>query len=474
VQNANNEIFKGTDINQNALLESMVEGVILQDLDGNIIQCNQSALEILGTNKDQLNIRVKGTDNELNLSEWEKVFPGRYHPGMTSLVTGEIQKNISLRIFRDDGEMRWISLNSVPIFDNNKKPLQLINTFTDITEINRILNDLKQVQLLFNISHDLMIIANKDGFFKKINPRFIDVLGYELNEISSEKFLNFVHAEDLDETTKKLGRLGEQNENIHFINRYKTKKNDYRIFDWVVVPDPETNLIYFTARDITEYQEEELEILHSSKVYSVGELTSSIAYLLNAQLSIIAGNISFLQTQMSNERIATKDLKDKVDGIMEAISKISKTTKDLSSFSRYIENERVSNIPLNRILANITDLIQEKFRIHGVKLNIKLENNLIIHSRESQIVHAFINLLNIVYNFIHSERESWVELIGSSSDNLIHITITYSSKSEKDSLNKKLEITKKIIEENFGTFYMDQSAPNNRFIIEFPKVLNET
>ena len=472
--NAKNEIFKGTDINQNALLESMVEGVILQDLDGNIIQCNQSSLDILGLTKEQLNMRSKNLDNEIDLVEWEKVFPGKQHQGMTSLVTGEIQKNILLRIFRGDGEMRWISLNSSPILDKNKTPLQLINTFTDITEMNRVINDLKQVQLLFNISHDLMIIANKDGFFKKINPRFINVLGYELNDIASEKFLNFVHEEDLDETKKKLSQLSEEKENIHFINRYRTKNNDYRIFDWAVVPDSETNLIYFTARDITDYQAEELEILHSSKVYSIGELTSSIAYLLNAQVSIIAGNISFLQTQLNNERIAPKDLKNKIDGTMEAISKISKTTKDLSNFARYVENERVSNIPLNRILANITDLIQERFRIHGVKLKITLEDNLIIHSRESQIVHAFINLLNIVYNLIHSDRECWVDIIGNASEELIRITITHSSSSMKDSFEKKLEITKKIIEENFGTFYLDQSTPNNRFIIEFPRVLNET
>lgn len=470
--NSQNDLMNNAEINLMLLLQNMVEGVILQNKDGEIIQINQAALDILGMTNARINQRPDSETQDLNLAEWDKVFPGKKHPGMTSLKSGEIQKSLVQRVFRNDGELRWISLNSVPIFDENKNPTHLISTFTDVTEMRRLLNELKQVQLLFNISHDLMIITNKEGYFKKINPRFVDVLNYNFEEVSNQNFLNLIHPEDIDSTKAEMNKLNNQREAIHFINRYKSKNNIYRVFDWIVVPDSDTNLIYFTARDITDYKAEELELLHSSKVYSIGELTSSIAYLLTSQLSIIEGHISYLQSQMVNGEIKIDILKYKIEAIHEATTKIAKTTKDLSNFARYVENERITNISLSRILENITDLCKERFRIHGVHLKIILGDNLFIKSRESQIVHAILNLLNIHYNLVHSERESWVELVGSADNGLVHIIISCSGLRDQE-LKQKFSIPKKLIEENFGSFHIDQSSSGNRLIIEFPQVLRD-
>jgi PAS domain S-box-containing protein len=375
-----------------------------------------------------------------------------------------------LRIFRQDGEVRWISLNAVPILDGSKPPTQLICTFTDITEMRRILNDLKQVQLLYNISHDLMIISNQEGYFKRVNPRFSSVLGYTLDEIISKKFLDYVHDDDLEATKFEMHKLLEKKESIHFINRYKTKSDEYRVFDWVVVPDPETNLIYFTARDVTDYRAEELDIIHSSKVYSIGELTSGLAYFLNGQLSIIGGHISFIQSHMARGELDPKDLKDKIKSIEDSVSKLTKTTKELTTFARDIENERIINVSLSRILDNVLALCKERFRIHGVKLETKLDTDLVIHSRESQIAHVLISLLNIAYNAVHAQRDSWVELEGTAIDDLVRITITDSSLSTEAPDQKYFNVPKEIIEENFGNLYFDSSSPNTRFVIELPRV----
>ena len=463
VQNSKNGEFDKSTIDQNALLQSMIEGMILQDSAGLILQFNQAALDILGISKEQLIDHKTSPEKELN--EWDKIFPGKNHIGMNSIKTGVIQRNIVLQIFRPEGEIRWISLNAVPIFDDNKIPYQLICTFTDITKIRQTINDLKQIQLLYNISHDLMIITNYDGFFKRINPRFTSVIGYTLTEIIAQKFINFVHPEDLSVTETELSKLLMEKETIHFINRYRTKQNDYRIFDWVVVPEIETNLIYFTARDITEYRSEELEIIHSSKVYSIGELTTGLTYLLAGQLSIISGHISFIQSRIDHGEIDLEDLKNKIHNIENSILKLSKTTKELTSFSRNIENERVSNVSLKRVIDSIIGLCKERFRIHGVKLETKLEGDLFIRSKESQIAHILIRMLNIAYSEVH-----WVELSGKVIENMVRITITNSHKWVEEPNEKKINLPRSIVEENFGTLYFDHSSPYARYIIEFPTV----
>jgi PAS domain S-box-containing protein len=467
VQNSKNGEFDKSNINQNALLQSMIEGMIMQDSDGKIIQFNQAALDILGLSEEQLKDQEHHAFPEKDLYEWDKVFPGRNHIGMNSIKTGVIQRNIVLQIFRPEGEIRWISLNAVPML-NEKNNIHLICTFTDITNMRQMLNDLKQIQLLYNISHDLMIITNYEGFFKRINPRFTSVIGYTLTEIISQKFITFVHPDDLALTENEMLKLSEEKETVHFINRYKTKQNDYRIFDWVVVPEIETNLLYFTARDITEYRAEELKILNSSKVYSIGELTSGLTYLLTGQLSIISGHISFIQSRISQGKIDLEDLRNKIQNIQESILKLSKTTKELTSFSRNIENERVSNVSLRMVIDSIIGLCKERFRIHGVKLETKLEGDLIIRSKESQIAHILIRMLNIAYNDVHTQRDSWVELSGKVIDKIVRLAITNSNKWTEEPNEKKLNLPRGIIEENFGTLYFDHTSPNTRYIIEFP------
>ena len=438
--------------------------MILQDADGKIIQFNQAALNILGITETHLMLQDY-VDSQIP----DKIFPGKNHIGMRSLQSGQTQKNIVLSIFRSDGEMRWISLNAVPILDNSQNKMnQLICTFTDITESKKNLNDLKQIQLLFNISHDLTVITNKEGYFKKINPRFQEVLGYTFLEVVSQKFINFIHSEDLELTKLELKKVIENKESVHFINRYKTKNNDYRVFDWVVVPDKETNLVYFTARDITDYRAEELDLIHSSKVYSIGEMTSGIAYAIHGELTVIAGHLSYIQDQLGKNFIEPDELKKRVNNIEESVDRLTKTTKGLTSFARNCENEPFLNFSLNKIIENALGLCKERFRVHGVKLNVQLSEDLYIRCRESQITHVFITLLNSSYDEVHSLRDSWVHLIGHVQDNTIKIFISNSAEKSKDIDPKAFSIPQNIIEENFGVFHLDQAEPHTRFVLEFP------
>lgn len=465
----NNGGNKETSHNKTALFQNMTEGMLLQDRTGRIIEFNQAALDILGITEEQVD-SINNLDSELP----ENIFPGKNHIGMNSFKTGKTQRNIILNIFTLAGEIRWISLNCVPLFfENNDVPDQLLNTFTDITETKKALSDLKQIQLLFDISHDLVIIANFEGYFKKINPRFQEILGYRLSEILSQKFLNFVHPEDLELTQRELKKIIELKESVHFINRYKAKNGEYRVFDWVVVPGQEENIIFFTARDITDYRAEELDLIHSSKVYSIGEMTSGIAYIIHVQLAVIGGHISFIQDQLDKGSIEPRELKNKIQSIEESIQRLAKTTKELTSFARNTDNEQLSDVSLSRILESVLDLCKERFRIHGVKLGVQIEDDPVIHCRESQIAHLFITLLNHAYDEVHSDRDSWVELIGKIEHDLIRISISDSSRKVREQNAKPFNIPQVIIEENFGVIYFDNTNPHTKFILEFPLVKKE-
>jgi len=117
----------------------------------------------------------------------------------------------------------------------------------------------KELDQFFNVSTDLLCIANTDGYFLRLNPVWERTLGYSKKELMAQKFLDFVHPDDLVRTQGAISTLGSQQTVIHFENRYRCKDGTYRWIDWSSAPTG--NLIFAVARDVTERKHAE-EALH--------------------------------------------------------------------------------------------------------------------------------------------------------------------------------------------------------------------
>lgn len=358
-------------------------------------------------------------------------------------------------------------MNSSLNLRNEKEEKRVLTANNNIIP-NTDLSDLKQIQIFFNISHDIMAIMDKAGQFEKFNPRFVDVLGYFKEEVFLKNFIDFVHPDDLKITLEELEKSNKSGSPVHFINRYKAKSGNYRILDWVVVPDKEHNLNYLTARDITDYKEEELNLIHSSKIYTIGEMVNGLSYMVNGQLSTIGGILSFLNDQISSQSVNLDEFKDRIQKIEEAIKRLSRVTKELDKFSKGNANEPLIETSLSNLIDNATELCKECFRIHNVKLEIDIQKDLMIKCYESQITHALVAILNHSYHAVHKLRDSWVKLEAFSKDNKIQIEIT-DNRIKTDSIDDtKISAHQLVIEKNFGKLSYDKNAVNHKLIIEFP------
>ena len=88
----------------------------------------------------------------------------------------------------------------------------------------------------FNISLDLLCVANTDGYFLRLNPPWEKALGYTRQELMASRFFDFVHPEDLAKTQEAVSALKSQQKLIRFENRYPCKDGTYRWLEWTATP----------------------------------------------------------------------------------------------------------------------------------------------------------------------------------------------------------------------------------------------
>jgi diguanylate cyclase (GGDEF)-like protein/PAS domain S-box-containing protein len=167
-----------------------------------------------------------------------------------------------------DGKLIWCSINVNAVRGPDGEILRLDSRLMDITERKlaevAIQQKTEDLDRFFNLSLDLLCIADTEGYFRRLNRAWEDTLGFSLDDLIGRSFLNLVHPEDLDKTLSAMSDLSNQQPVINFVNRYRCKDGTYKWIEWRSIPVG--NLIYAAARDITEHKLSEEELYESRRM----------------------------------------------------------------------------------------------------------------------------------------------------------------------------------------------------------------
>jgi len=143
----------------------------------------------------------------------------------------------------------------------------------------------EELDRFFALSLDMLCIAGFDGYFKRVNASWQRTLGYTETELLSRPYFELIHPEDRDVTRVQVGRLTDGQEVTYFENRYLHKDGTFRWLLWTSKPLPQLQIIYASARDITERKAAEETMasyareLESSQ-HALEEQTASLAHLV--------------------------------------------------------------------------------------------------------------------------------------------------------------------------------------------------
>ena len=105
---------------------------------------------------------------------------------------------------------------------------------------------------LFEKTLDLVCIAGRDGYFRKVNSAVINTLGYTQEELLKSPIYTFIHPDDRERTSRERNRLLTGNALINFQNRYVTKDGSVVWLEWTSVFLTDNEIVFAIAKNITQ------------------------------------------------------------------------------------------------------------------------------------------------------------------------------------------------------------------------------
>ncbi|MFO7874212.1 MAG: PAS domain S-box protein [Bacteroidales bacterium] len=177
--------LKDSEEKHRRLYETMSQGVIYQATDGSIISANPAAERVLGLSLDQMQGKTSMDPRWKMIKEDETKVPGKDHPSMIALRTGEKTGPVIRAVFAPErNEYVWLSITATPLFrPGEDKPFQVYAVFDDITEEKRKEDEIKQQQQLINTTFEKLPIGIAVNTVKPtlkaetINDKFAEIYG---------------------------------------------------------------------------------------------------------------------------------------------------------------------------------------------------------------------------------------------------------------------------------------------------------
>lgn len=117
-----------------SVVAALSEGVALIDADGSFVTINDSALQILGVSREEMEARRYGGEGWDAIREDGTRFPTEDFPVAVTFRTGQPMREAIMGIRRTDGQRVWISVNTSPVeLTADGRVGRVVASFADIT-----------------------------------------------------------------------------------------------------------------------------------------------------------------------------------------------------------------------------------------------------------------------------------------------------------------------------------------------------
>jgi PAS domain S-box-containing protein len=400
---------RDTEVRLRAILETMAEGVIVQDHLGCILDCNTAASVILGHPPERLRgLTLADCDWDL-LREDGSTVADDDRPAAAVLRLGHPVRNLVLAIVprrsRDLAgepplkEARWVLVNAMPLgagsLGDKRGAAGVVSTYIDIStsiRAGRLLRESEERYRELVESLPLMVIqTDTDMRITYANAATSRLTGYTAQEIAEPSaWSRLIHADDLPRILT-LARDALEGRGGRAEYRYRAKDGAEKVGLALTEPQRRADgAIVGTSTliiDMTRERELEQELLRAQRLELIGRLSSGIAHDFNNLLSVVLSLTELVSSSLPPHHAGHEDL----GRIKEATEQAANLASQLLAFSK---QRRVAarRIEINHIVARTLELLRASLPSR-IDLRAELaEQDLFIQADETQVQQVLMNL----------------------------------------------------------------------------------
>ena len=243
------------------LWENANDILYIHDMDGNFIEMNRVGREVIGYSEEEI--------RQLNVRD---IVDRRYLPiamekMREKILTKQATEPYELLCHTKDGREIWVEIRSRPIIENGVV-VAVEGVARDITERKKMVEELQKYERFYKNAQDLFFIIGKDGKFVNVNPKFPELLGYEVDEIIGHTSRKLIHPDELD-SVKEFFTRAMKGEPVRGEFRALTKDGRVLWFDiveWPVFKGGEVIEVEGIVREITERKRMEEELIKVNRL----------------------------------------------------------------------------------------------------------------------------------------------------------------------------------------------------------------
>lgn len=303
-------------------------------------------------------------------------------------------------------------------YDYIPKPIdrhQLLKVVKNAVEKKKLMDEKKELEqknqkIIENLPSALLIL-DKDLKVKSANPRFYQIFKTNKDESIGKLICNAikcnrgyidgnygVHKEcPILQNILFLSENGENFKNLELEYICKINGTSEKRFLSVIGAKLNSELL-IAIDDITDKKNAEIKLINSSKLATLGEMSTGMAHEINQPLNVISLTTGLLK--MLKERGALTDEKfyEKIEIIDQMVNRIAKLMDHLRNFARQDKYE-FSEMNIKESINGALSIMGERLRRHSIELILDIPSDLpSIHGQVNQIEQVIINLItNAIY-----------------------------------------------------------------------------
>jgi PAS domain S-box-containing protein len=186
------------------------------------------------------------------------------HPEDRALVAAGIKTLLAegrhvmmYRFQRADGRYRLMKDDVRLLRDASGNPTEIAGFWIDVTDERRMTEAMDR---WYRLSLDMACELDGNLRFRRVNPAFERILGYQEGDLLRKPLADFVHRDHIQHTTDTLQAVWSATTPVRFENRCRRSDGTYSWLQWDAHPYPERGFIYASARDVSHVKEREKEL----------------------------------------------------------------------------------------------------------------------------------------------------------------------------------------------------------------------